>query len=157
MTTDNLYQSPQSDLVTEDSNELVYAGFWVRFFAALIDSICIGVVTVPLLSFIYGTEYWTLGSNMQGSMDFIITYIFPAAATVLFWVYKSATPGKMMLGLKVINLKDQQPLKPMHALGRYISYYPSMLFLCLGFIWVAFDDRKQGWHDKLANTAVVRV
>ena len=41
-------------------------------------------------------------------------------------------------------------------IGRYLCYYLSSLLLGLGFIWVAFDSRKQGWHDKLAGTLVVR-
>lgn len=45
---------------------------------------------------------------------------------------------------------------PVNLIGRYLGYFVSMLFLGLGCIWVAFDSRKQGWHDKLAGTVVVR-
>ncbi len=41
-------------------------------------------------------------------------------------------------------------------MGRYLGYFASTIPLCLGFLWIAFDKRKQGWHDKLAGTVVIR-
>ena len=49
-----------------------------------------------------------------------------------------------------------QALSKPQALGRYLAYYLAILPLMLGIVWVAFDRRKQGWHDKLAGTVVLR-
>jgi uncharacterized RDD family membrane protein YckC len=73
-----------------------------------------------------------------------------------FWTWRGQTPAMMLLGLRVA--RDQDGTKP--GLGRsilrYIGYWLSWTALFIGFIWVAFDGRKQGWHDKIAGTVVVR-
>ena len=89
-------------------------------------------------------------------MAIAIQYIFPILFTVLFWKYKAATPGKMVMGLSVVDAKTGEPLSTGQAIGRYFAYIISSLALCLGYVWVVFDDRKQGWHDKLAGTVVIR-
>lgn len=75
---------------------------------------------------------------------------------VAYWLLRQATPGKMVLPLKVVDAKTYNTLTPGQAVGRYLAYYVSPLPLGLGLIWVAFDPRKQGWHDKLARTLVIR-
>lgn len=137
-------------------NDLEYAGFWIRTGATLIDTILILIVTAPALTLIYGQEYWTSDSFSFGFWDLIINYIFPAVAVILFWIYKSATPGKMALKLSVIDAETG--LKPSggQCIGRYFAYFVSIIPLMLGIIWVGIDKRKQGWHDKLAGTVVVK-
>lgn len=157
MQDENLYQPPSSDLLSERNTELRYAGFWIRVAAALIDTLLMMMITFPLLMTIYGSEILQSGAMINGVWDFLISYIFPAVAVILFWIYKSATPGKMLCGLKVISLGKSEKLSVGQSIGRYLAYYPATLVLMLGLIWVAFDKRKQGWHDKLANTAVVIV
>ena len=93
---------------------------------------------------------------MRGPADFVISYLFPAVASITFWIYKSATPGKMVFGLKIVDAETAGPCGTGQLIGRYLGYYPSFLVLGLGFIWVAFDKRKQGWHDKMAGTLVIR-
>lgn len=61
-----------------------------------------------------------------------------------------------MIGAKIVDAATGGNPQPMQLVVRYIGYYVSALGLCLGFIWVAFDKRKQGWHDKMAGTVVVR-
>jgi len=156
MTTANVYQTPTSELDQGDQDELIFAGFWVRVGASIIDTVLILLITLPLVTAIYGKEYWLSESLVNGVWDFLISYILPAVVVILFWLYKSATPGKMMLRLEVISLGKTKKLSVGQSIGRYIAYYPSMLVFLIGIIWVAFDKRKQGWHDKLANTAVVK-
>jgi uncharacterized RDD family membrane protein YckC len=157
MSEENIYQAPASDLFgVDDLGQLIYAGFWIRVGAYIIDAILLMLITFPLLTIIYGTNYWLSESYIQGGWDFFVSYILPAIVTVLFWVYKSATPGKMLLGLKVIRLGEPHNLGVGQAIGRYVAYYLSAIPLCIGFIWIAFDARKQGWHDKLANTVVIK-
>lgn len=157
MSDSNIYQAPASDLDTQiDSDHMEFAGFWIRAGASIIDSILLLIITTPLLLAVYGIDYWTSESFINGVWDFLISYIFPAVAVILFWVYKSATPGKMWLGLQVVSLGEDRKISSGQAVGRYIAYYLSAIVLCLGYIWVAFDRRKQGWHDKLTNTAVIK-
>lgn len=62
----------------------------------------------------------------------------------------------MLLGLKVLDAKTGNLLTLGQALLRYVGYILSSLIFCLGYIWVGFDKKKQGWHDKMAKTVVVR-
>lgn len=141
-----------------DQNEHQYAGFWLRFAASVIDSICVMIITSPILYAIYGSFSFliTPTPEPQGWLEIAITYVFPPVAIILFWIYRSATPGKMILGLKIIRVDGVEKLTPLQSIGRYLGYYVSMLPLFLGFFWVAFDAKKQGWHDKLAGTLVVK-
>lgn len=135
---------------------LEYAGFWVRLAAVLIDTVLLLVVTAPLLVWIYGWGYYGDGKLIAGPADFLISWVAPAVATVLFWRLWQATPGKAMLSLRVVDANTGKTLSVGQAAARYACYILSMLPAGLGFIWVAFDRRKQGWHDKIAQTVVVR-
>ena len=82
-----------------------YAGFWIRVGASLIDTILILIITTPILTSIYGQASW-FGSNwLRGSWDLIFSYILPGVAVILFWVYKSATPGKMATKLTIVDAR----------------------------------------------------
>ncbi|SPX85421.1 RDD family protein [Moraxella ovis] len=137
-----------------------YAGFWVRFFAQIIDGILFLLITLPVLYLIYGEAYFTTepatGSPFYGTADVLISLVFPLVACLWFWMRKGATPGKMLLGLKVLDAKTGNLLTLGQALLRYVGYILSSLIFCLGYIWVGFDKKKQGWHDKIAKTVVVR-
>jgi len=64
------------------------------------------------------------------------------------------TPGKMAMGLKVIQATGEEMTLGI-AFLRYVGSIVSSLCFLLGYIWVAFDRRKQGWHDKIAGTVVI--
>ena len=85
----------------------------------------------------------------------IDTLLILPLAVILFWVYKSATPGKMMTGLRIIDARTGAKPTTTQFVLRYIGYYVSMIPLFLGILWVALDPKKQGWHDKIAGTVVV--
>ncbi|MGF1845339.1 RDD family protein [Vibrio clamense] len=140
----------------EYSNQFEYAGFWVRLGAALIDTILFLMLTMPLLYWIYGNYYFESESFILGGWDLLLNWLFPFIATVLFWVYRSATPGKIALKLKVVDAKTGEALSTSKSILRYVAYYVSTIPLCLGFIWVAFNGKKQGWHDMIASTVVIR-
>lgn len=140
----------------ELSDELEYAGFWVRVWASLIDTILIVLIIIPLLIAIYGVEYLDSSKFIQGYWDFLLNWILPAIAVIVFWVYRSATPGKMIFKLKIVDAVTSQKPSTKKFVGRYLAYYVSTLPLLMGLFWVAFDKKKQGWHDKLAGTVVVR-
>ena len=132
-----------------------YAGFWLRAAASIVDTVLIVIIVLPILSLIYGDEYWQGTSMALGFWDVLLNYILPAIAVILFWVYKSATPGKMLLKIKIVDAKTAGKPSIGQLIGRYLAYYISMLPFFLGFIWVGIDARKQSWHDKLAGTICI--
>lgn len=134
----------------------VYAGFWIRLGAALIDTVILVVVLSVLLTLIYGTQYWTQLSEPKGVWDILLQYIAPIVITVWFWTKYLGTPGKMALRLRVVDAHTGQAISTGKAVGRYLAYYVSALPFMLGFIWIGIDKKKQGFHDKLAGTVVLR-
>lgn len=131
-----------------------YAGFWVRLGATLVDWLLLMVVTAPLLAWAYGWEHLTSPDSalIAGPADFIISWILPAIAVICFWYKKQATPGKMAVACKIVDAYTGEKASVKQLLIRYASYCT----LFVGFIWVIFDPRKQGLHDKLAGTVVIR-
>lgn len=136
--------------------ELEYVGFWLRVVAALIDTVLLVLICVPLVSLVYGEDYWTSPEMVKGPADFLINWVLPAIAVVLFWIYRQATPGKMAVGARIVDARTGGAPSTGQLVGRYLAYYVSILPLMLGIFWVGWDRRKQGFHDKLAGTVVVR-
>lgn len=154
----NPYETPRSDVTSSDNyDQPVYAGFWIRVVASLIDTILILLITAPILIGIYGLEYFESEAIIAGTWDFLISWVLPAIAIIMFWTYRSATPGKMLVKAKIVDAKTGDKPSTGQFVGRYFGYFVSMIPLMLGIIWVAFDKRKQGWHDKLAGTVVIRI
>lgn len=133
-----------------------YAGFWIRVGAAIVDTVLIMIVFLPILTAIYGESYWYSGTLLHGFWDLVFGYVLPAIAVIIFWVYKSATPGKMATKLTIVDAKSGGKPSVGQFIIRYIGYYLAVLPFLLGIIWVGIDKRKQGWHDKLAGTVVLR-
>ena len=75
---------------------------------------------------------------------------------IALWIKLGTTPGKMAIGAVIVDARTGAPASGGQCVVRYIGYFVSTLPLLLGFIWVGFDSRKQGWHDKMAGTVVVR-
>lgn len=141
------------------SSRYEYAGFWIRLGASVVDTLLILLITTPLLIVCYGFESYlqaVKNGDFLGLGEVIISWVFPIAATIWFWLKMQATPGKMLFSLKVLDERTGQPLTLMQSVIRYLGYFVSTIVLLLGFIWVAFDRKKQGWHDKMAGTVVVR-
>lgn len=138
----------------------------MRAFAAILDILILLMVTVPVLFWIYGPGYffsnespqgfWDLFTDYQGFWDVVINIFFPLIATILFWKYKSATPGKMMMGIAIVDAETGGVPVTGKLVLRYFAYLVSIVPLLFGFIWIAFDKRKQSFHDKLADTLVIR-
>jgi len=138
--------------------ELSYAGFWIRAWATIIDTILIMIIVIPLLLSIYGWEYLDVQQTgaFAGPADFLISWVFPAIVVIAFWITKQATPGKMAVSARIVDAGSGNAPSAGQMIGRYFAYIISSLPVGLGFLWIAFDRRKQGWHDKLAGTVVVR-
>jgi uncharacterized RDD family membrane protein YckC len=141
-----------------NNQDIEYAGFWIRFLASLIDTLLTLAITLPLLYAVYGADYFDIDmeqSSPRGVVDFLLSVVFPIVAVLVFWFYRSATPGKMVFSIIIVDARTYQKPSTAQFIGRYFAYILSSLPLCLGFLWVAFDKRKQGWHDKLAKTVVI--
>lgn len=151
----NPYQAPSAELVSEEQEHL-YVGFWPRLGSQIIDGIIVAIITYPILFMAYGTGYFTKTTFVLGPSDVVLNYLFPIVWTVGFWTYRQATPGKMVIGAKIISAKTGGKPSTGQFIGRYFAYILSALPLCLGFLWAAWDPKKQTWHDKLAGTYVVR-
>ncbi|KLT21623.1 putative membrane RDD family protein [Wolbachia endosymbiont of Armadillidium vulgare str. wVulC] len=85
----------------------------------------------------------------------IIQFIMLFSYVVYMWIRFGATPGKFLLGLRVVNAKTFEKLTLKQATKRFFSFILSTAPLFLGFIWSSFDKRCQTWHDKIADTVVV--
>jgi uncharacterized RDD family membrane protein YckC len=137
---------------------LEYVGFWKRLIACLIDVFILTVISVPLLLAIYGRSYLRLvheTGGIAGFWDFMIQYVLPTIAVIVFWRYRGATPGKMAISAKIVDAKTGGRPSTGKLVVRYFAYIVSTLPLFLGFIWIGIDRRKQGFHDKIAGTVVV--
>lgn len=125
-----------------------YAGFWRRVGAAFIDSF--------LFSILFGMVF---GASFVNAPIFTLEGIIRAAFTLLItvglWVNFLGTPGKLLLNCQVVDADSFEVMTTRQATIRFVSYLASMLPLMMGFIWVARDPRKQGFHDKIANTVVL--
>ena len=134
------------------------ASVGARFVALLIDAILVGIVTSIVLTpfrlaawryFDHNVDFWP--SNLTSLGQLVVLGIYATLMTVYF----GGTIGKRVMNLRVVNLDGSRPTANTLAL-RYIIGYPiSGVFILLGFIWAIFDNQKQAWHDKIANTYVV--
>jgi uncharacterized RDD family membrane protein YckC len=124
---------------------LEYAGFWIRLGAGVIDLLILGFIDGFIAYFFPALIIWVT-SGLVISVAYLLG----------FWVWRGQTPGKMAVGVKIIRT-DSSPIKWQCALYRFLGYIVSVVTLFIGFIWVAFDSRKQGIHDKIADTYVVKL
>ena len=114
-------------------------------------------ILTPVLVWLYGWAYFDSESVVTGPLDFLLTWVLPAAVTIWFWVrFGGQTPGKMAVGAKIVDVDTGEPITVGKGVLRYLGYFVSTLVFMLGFIWVALDSRKRGWHDYIAGTVVVK-
>ena len=141
-----------------ESSELEYVGFWLRLLASIVDTIAVMIVTAPFARVAYDGGFfgYGYGALLHGTGDFTTSVLLPALLVILFWTYKQATPGKMLIRAKIVDAETGGAPSTKQNIIRYLGYFLSAFPACLGFVWIAFDARKQGWHDKLAGTVVVR-
>jgi uncharacterized RDD family membrane protein YckC len=146
-----------------------YVGFWARFLAMFIDNILVTIVLAVVLVAVFGEDFIAMvmtapdssaemmGAAAQGAAgSLLVQLLLPAILIVGFWIWKSATPGKMVISAKIVDAKTLGVPGTGQLIVRYIGYFISAFVLCIGFLWVAFDKRKQGWHDKIAGTLVIK-
>jgi uncharacterized RDD family membrane protein YckC len=148
-----------------DQTEIHYLGFNARFVAFLIDSTAASILMAPFVSrFIDDVDLSNYELSDQSQLmellqrmttQLSVDLLFMGTIFVLFWVFKNSTPGKMLFKSVIVDAKTLSAPSTSQHIIRYLAYFISLLPLGLGFIWIAFDKRKQGWHDKLAGTVVI--
>jgi uncharacterized RDD family membrane protein YckC len=138
------FTAPQAAPLLSAST-LSRAGFWIRAGAAFLDFVMIGMACGFLNSFDF------IDLSMPGFL-----FLALAAYSAAMWKNKGTTIGGVICGLKVVRV-DDRPIDWTIAIVRALSGFLSFFAAGVGFIWVAFDDEKQSWHDKIAGTTIVRV
>ena len=125
------------------------AGFGTRFLAVLIDLIGLGIVSGLLVAITGGDPSGRGANGLQTLIGVAYFCYFWSAAG------KGQTPGMRALNIRVVKTDGSQ-LDYVGAFIRYIGLVISIACLFIGVIWAAFDGQKQGWHDKIAGTYVVK-
>lgn len=154
-----------------------YAGFVSRFIAMIIDMTILAVVIFFVNWFLNSTinmfQIQTIFSwieaNYPGFADYFrsafvpifsvfttstITFLIISGYYVFFWYVSGQTPGKSILGVRVVQLNGKK-MSLWRASFRYLCYFLSAAAFGLGFLWIIFDNRRMGWHDRIAGTCVI--
>ena len=124
------------------------ASFWERMGAAFLDIVVVGVIT--------GIAHGPLGFMLAFVSGPPVFFIVALAYFTGLWAWKGTTIGGIVLKLHVVRC-DGRPVTFLAALVRGLAAALSVIVLFLGFLWIAWDHDKQGWHDKIAGTIVVRL
>ena len=140
------------------------AGIVVRFAAVLLDGVVPMVISIPvgIMAWIASSSLPSLpGDTMQivilvVAMLTIVGFSCYSALVLAMWAY-GLTPGKWMLGIRVVNRESGLPAGFWRmALREVIGKLVASILCYLGFIWALVDANRQGWHDKIAKTLVIR-
>jgi uncharacterized RDD family membrane protein YckC len=158
--------------IPRESYTVDYAGFWPRFFAFLIDTlILVGVIWLynGIWGLASGTGFWGeevadpfLPDTAAGSgssfwiLSSVILFVIVVAYFICFWGWRGQTPGKMVMRMKIVRF-DGARIGWGIAVVRFLGYIISILLFLIGFFWVAYDSRRQGFHDKVADTFVITI
>ena len=157
-----------------------YARFNRRMLAATIDSIIL-LLFLPLINRLApidtaSMEGYTIDPedpqagqhlllHVLGNQQFLQSWFTNFFMQMLFWCvfsaiflhFFSATPGKMVLRMKVVNAEDEGRINDLQVFLRSFGYLVSSVFFGLGFFWISFNKRRRGWHDILADTVVINL
>jgi uncharacterized RDD family membrane protein YckC len=149
--------------------EQTHAGFGRRVGAVLLDLVwrvplafLAGLVALVLFGStetvaISGGGAWAWGiEGTSGAAGQVLVQAVQAGATLAFWHVRQATPGKAWLDMAIVDAATGGRVPFPRLVLRYLGYIVSGLPFGLGFLWVIWDRRRQGWHDKIAGTLVVR-
>ena len=144
-----------------------YAGFWIRALALILDGLILMVVQIPL-SLLFAAAVGAVGaafgdSEIASAVAVIVIQIVNMLFSigiqllydVLFLVKKGATPGKMALGLRVINADGSKQISYGKAIGRYFAKMLNGFTLNIGYMMAGWDIEKRGLHDRICDTRVI--
>ena len=133
-----------------------YGGFWIRVVAYVIDVILVGLVLSVVMSIVGLRQLNTEDlSDIDPRVNLLTLLVFWLYFALLESSERGATVGKMAMGLRVVT-NDGKRLSFLNATGRFFARILSGAIFCIGYIMVAFTDRKRGLHDMIANTLVIK-
>lgn len=138
-----------------------YAGLATRILAFAADVAFVNVVgwfvaiVITLgLSFIGVPEEV---AHVLLAIGSIIAVCWGISYFAFFWSTTGQTLGNRLMGIRVVDARTLQPPRPGRAVRRFFCLILAALPFCIGFLWILVDDRRRGWHDKLARTVVADV
>ena len=135
-----------------------------RFGAQILDGLVPMAIAIPaaIVGFLISLGLPSLpGDGMQIFAIFVVLmtcmgFLCYSALVLALWAY-GLTPGKWLLGLRVVRFDTKEPARFWRmALRQVIGQWVAAIVCYLGFIWAIFDANRQGWHDKIAKTLVIR-
>ncbi|MFC1591781.1 RDD family protein [Thermodesulfobacteriota bacterium] len=142
-----------------------YAGFLIRLLAICIDGVLLGLIVlllfIALIMVVNGSlsDYIRKPEELMAMLSgpfWLVCTVIEAFYFVYFHAVTGQTVGKLICGIQVLSSAGTE-IGFLRSLLRYVGYMLAYIPLCLGFLWIGFDRKKQGWHDKLARTVVVRL
>lgn len=139
--------------INMDSN-VIYAGFWRRVLATVIDWVWLYGTVYFILWLVQGDDFMSLSADYTVT-QFILEWVVPFVVVLTFWIITAATPGKMLLKIKIVDSENHEAVPAPRLLLRYVGYFISIIPIFLGMLWVGWDSKKQGWHDKIAKTVLI--
>lgn len=140
-----------------------YGGFWLRVLAYVIDAIVLNVAFFAIGK-IVGIDMMPIDpTKLDAAEDLPNMGRFELIALVVTWLYfalmesspRGATVGKMALGLRVVDDQGNR-ISFARATGRFLAKFVSGIILLIGYLMVAFTERKRGLHDMMAGTLVIK-
>ena len=140
---------------TAPTEGVEYAGFWLRAVAWLLDSVILWLGAVIVSSVLLAG--WPSAGYSSTWDGLISPYLLPVAYGVLFVGLRGQTPGKMLLRIRVVNEEGRVPGFWRAALRETLGKLVSALAVGFGFLSVAWNRKKRGWHDIVAGTYVIKV
>ena len=152
MTAPTAWQAPDPEAGPAPGIE--FAGFGARLVAYIIDTVVILILAIGL-GIIAGLAVFVM--PLLSILPILAILIVPLVYFPYFWQKSGQTPGKRMMGIKVVRDSDGGPLTWGMAIIRLVGYWVSGLVFYLGYIWIFIDKRKRGWHDLIASTVVIKV
>ncbi len=166
----------------EDSQTgMYYASTNDRVFASVIDTAWTSFLLLPLFSWLDQLFFTGMDASqfllslstapsVQEKLEIIqnsgainrilgnnlIQTTILSAIILSLWFYGGTTPGKWLLKMRIVDAKTGAAPSRKQFIKRLLGYIPSALFFMLGFFWISWDKKRQGWHDKIANTVVIK-
>ncbi|QPA33251.1 RDD family protein [Thermaerobacillus caldiproteolyticus] len=152
---ENVYTATTEEVLPPTTVTNRYAGFWMRFWAYLLDLLVVGsinrLIVYPLFRFF---DLSVDQTSMFAPITITTTVVF-YAYFVLMTKYFQQTLGKMVFGLKVIDINHQSLTWSTVLFREVVGKFISKTILFIGFLFVAFSEKKKGLHDQIADTIVV--
>ena len=151
----------------------IYGGFWIRLVARIVDGVILAIplavvffIFIALAGGVASTANTTTDPNAVAAVGLGILAVWLLVAglatvgTIIYYVYfwgtSGSTLGMRLFKLRVVDVDTGGSIGIARAIVRYLMGIVNTIACYIGWIWVAFDPRKQGWHDKVANSVVIQ-